>query len=139
MAKKARKSGVVGHNTADPELVRNITERLNEIDEQIASEKGKFMAFCKARAADRKDVLTEAKARGVNTRALKVEIKAGKLEQKAAALRDDLDPDDQHDAEAIRKAIGEFADTPLGGAAVSKADRKAAERDADKAALAGLN
>ncbi|PZU95497.1 MAG: hypothetical protein DI527_00375 [Chelatococcus sp.] len=120
-------------------MVRNITERLSEIDGEIASAKGTFMAFCKKKAGDRKDILTEAKARGVNTRALKVEIKAGKLEAKAASLRDDLDPDDQHDAEAIRKAIGEFADTPLGGAAVSKADKKAAEQAADKAALAGLN
>lgn len=140
MAKRARKSGVAGHNTADPELVRDVTSRLNEIDDEIASEKGKFMAFCKRKAGDRKDILTEAKARGINVRALKVEIKAGKLEAKANGLRADLDPDDQHDAEAIRKAIGEFGDTPLGGAAISRAEeRKTAERKADDDALNSLN
>lgn len=129
MAKRTRKQSV-GGNTADPELVRDVSARLREIEDEIASKKGEFMAFCKGKASERKDIFTEAKARGINTRALKVELKAAKLEGKAAELRDELEPDDQHDAEAIRKALGEFADTPLGNAATAKAEQTAADRAA---------
>lgn len=54
-------------------------------------------------------------------------IKTRQLENRLEHLRDDLEPDEVETYDAIRLALGDLSDLPLGKAALAKApDRPAA-------------
>lgn len=134
MAKRAKKPEQGhGSNKLNPELVADLNNRLDDIEERIASERGKFMKVCRDLREDISGIFTEAKSRGVSVKALKAVRKARAMYVKAAAMMDELETDDLETAEQIADALGPFAELPLGRSAV---ERAAAPGDA--AALRGL-
>jgi len=64
-----------------------------------------------------RDVYTEVKAAGLNAAALRREVRRAMETGEQRAKREDI----ERDAEVIRSALGELADTPLGRAALHNA------------------
>lgn len=67
----------------------------------------------------------QAADKGISKKLLKTIIKERELERKIAGLTDDLEYDEQREREMLIEQLGEFANTPLGQAAVAKHDGKA--------------
>ncbi len=104
---------------AQPFLTR-IENLLGDLD----SLRGKYMSDCEVVREDIKEVYAEAKEAGVPTRALKGLVKYRKLERDQDKIADGFDLDEQSAYESLVGALGDFADTALGRAAVSKAKPK---------------
>jgi uncharacterized protein (UPF0335 family) len=128
---RGRKSAKQTPNTNgfDPAVLQDVVSRLDELDATLASERGKFMKRCRDISEDRKGVMTEAKARGIPLKPLKTELKARKLAHKIEELRSELEADDAEQADLIREALGDYADLPLGKAAVDADERRKADGD----------
>jgi hypothetical protein len=65
--------------------------------------------------------LDTASERGISKKVLRVIIKERELERKINDLHDVLEPDQQSELAMLTEKLGDFANTPLGGAALAKA------------------
>jgi uncharacterized protein (UPF0335 family) len=126
---RGRKSAKQTPNTNgfDPAVLQDVVSRLDELDATLASERGKFMKRCRDIAEDRKGVMTEAKARGIPLKPLKTELKIRKLSHKMEEMRSELETEDLEQAKLIQEALGDYAELPLGKAAVDAEDRRQAD------------
>jgi hypothetical protein len=79
------------------------------------------MSKCKAIRGTIKDHLSDASDKGISTKLLKVIIKERELERKITGLHMDLENDELSELEMLTEKLGDFANTPLGGAAMDKA------------------
>lgn len=115
-------------NGFDPDIVKGYVDRIERLDDDLAHEKGVYMEACKVIHEQRAGVIQEAKDQhGISKRALKTVVKVRGLEERAERLREELEPEIQDGFDQIRLALGDYADTPLGGAALAKApDRPSA-------------
>jgi hypothetical protein len=75
----------------------------------------------KIRAAMRED-FAAAKADGIKPKLLRKICKERDLERTIAGLHDDLEDDEKNEIGMLIEKLGEFANTPLGKAAVAKAN-----------------
>lgn len=106
-------------NGFDPEKVRSFVWRIESLKDDIASIMERAMQECKQVHSDIRLVYDEAKDEaGIPRNALKSVIKARGHERKADKVRGDLEDDVQEIHDQIRLALGDFADTPLGQAAL---------------------
>jgi hypothetical protein len=64
----------------------------------------------------------KASDQGISKKLLKKIIKERELERKIGALTDGLEDDERSEHEMLKEKLGEFANTPLGAAALAKAD-----------------
>jgi hypothetical protein len=71
-----------------------------------------------------KDDYSEASDKGISKKLLKTDER--KLERKINGLHDVLEPDEQSKLEMLTEKLGDFANTPPGGAAMAKASGAAA-------------
>jgi uncharacterized protein (UPF0335 family) len=108
-------------NGFDPDIAKGFVDRIENLHGDLASEKGEFMARCKVIQADIKEVLTEAKNAGIPKKPLKSLVKQRKLERDIENIRTDLEGDDQDSFDQLVMALGKFAETELGAAAVQQA------------------
>lgn len=121
-------SDTAGTNGYDKKTVNSFAARLDSIDEELESERGKYMKRCRDLRDDAATVLDEAKAKGIPKKSFKAVRKANKHMRKAKAARDDLEPDEADSFDAIAIALGEdFASFGLGKA---RLDRAAAKNEA---------
>ena len=105
----------------DEEKTKSFVDRIENLHADIASIMGEALNQCRAVHTDIKIVYQEAKDEaGLPKKVLKKVVKARLLEAKAAAVREDLEAEDQDDFDRIRLALGDFADTPLGQAATTR-------------------
>ena len=110
-----------GRNTWDPKKLEGYYGEINRVYNELESEKGSYMARCKALRDEIKDILETAKqADGIPKKVMKGIVKEQGLLRKAEAIRDDMD-DLQDDFDTIKHALGLLEDTPLGQAALAKA------------------
>ena len=61
-----------------------------------------------------------ASDKGISKKLLKKIIKERELERKISALTDDLESDERSEFDMLTEKLGEFANTPLGKAALGK-------------------
>lgn len=116
---------VVG-NGFDPKHVKNAVGRIEILKADIASIMASAMEDCRQVHLEIKEVYQEAKdEHGIPKKALRSVIKARELERKAAAVRDDLEPEVQDEHDLIRHALGDLADTPLGRAVLHPTEQSA--------------
>ena len=90
--------------------------KIEGIDADIDSEKGRFMAFCKAKRKLIREALKAAKDEGVAIPAMKGLVEQRKLERKIAKIPTDFDMDE---AATFRELVRVFG--PLGQAAAARA------------------
>jgi len=93
-------------------------QRIEEIDEELDSEKGAYMATCRTLRSKRKGVFGDAKDAGIAVKPLKAVVKRRKLENKIAGLPSDFDIDETAQYSALASA---FAGTPFGDFAAAQA------------------
>lgn len=121
MAREAKPAG----NGFNVELLKGFIGRVENLEEEIASTMGTAMREVKTLRDDIKEVLTEAKDNGIPIRALKAELKLRKLDREKNKVVAGLEQDDADTLELIQEALGDFASSPLGAAALKAADARA--------------
>lgn len=110
-----------GKNRASAEEAGSFVDQFEEFEAEIASERGTFMAKCRAIRERQKELLDDAKSQGVGKGLVKAIAKARELEAKAAKIRDEMEDDDKAFFIDIRKALGDdYSALPLGAAAVAR-------------------
>ena len=102
MARRARSTAKP--NTVDPKIVNSILDRWDDIQDQRASLLGAFRAECKEFKDSEKGLLEEAKARGVDPKLLKKDIKRRKLLRQVREIEDGVSKDFIAEWEAIVEA-----------------------------------
>jgi hypothetical protein len=113
-----------GRNRATPSEAASFVDKFEEMEAEIASERGVFMAKCKAIRERQSELLDDAKSQGVAKKIVKALVKRLSLLRKADEQIDDLEDDDRAYAVDIFQALGGFADLPLGAAAVEREGRQ---------------
>lgn len=116
-------------NAYDPEVLKLFVGELERHQMQLESYKGEHMQRCKTVRGHMSDVYDRASDAGIPKRMLKARMKASELEQKAKAVRDNLEEEERDDYDMIRDALGDFADSPLGAASLQKAEKKQSKPD----------
>lgn len=121
------KTPEAGHNRFDPKQVSGFVGRIENLMDQLDSEKGEFMRKARTIRDDVKIVLSEAKDQGIPKKELRAVIKARDLQDKLQSVREDLEDQESQDTyDELRFALGDLADTALGVATL------AAHRDAPR-------
>lgn len=124
----AKKSGGGGRKASprtfttivDPRKTKGYADRIETLLADLESLKGEYMAECKSLREDVKSVLEEAKAAGIDPKALKAVVDTRAAEKRAERIRLGLKTETQEVFDAIRVALGDYADTPLGEAALRR-------------------
>lgn len=125
-----------GGNGYDPQEIDSYVRRIEALDADLDSLRGKYMADCRSIKEDQASVIEEANVRSkVPKKALKKVLKERALARKIEALRAELEGDEQDSFDLLRQALGMLSDLPLGEAALNGAQkrrggRKATEPDA---------
>ena len=70
------------------------------------------------------DKYDHASDQGISKKLLKIKIKERDLERKIDGVTEDLEADERSEYQMLSEKLGDFADTPLGAAAMAKADGK---------------
>lgn len=130
-----------GKNRASADEAASFVDKFEELEAEVASERGKFMAACRAIRERQKELLEDAKSQGVKKSVVKAIAKARELEAKARDMLADIEDDeDRTYAVDIRKALGDdFSTLPLGAAAVEAADKPKKKKGPDPAAKAAAD
>lgn len=90
--------------------------KIESIDQDIESEKGRFMAFCKAKRKLIKDAYKAAKDEGIAANALKGIVEQRKLQRKIDKIPTDFDLEEADIYKRLAEVFG-----PLGKAAAARA------------------
>jgi uncharacterized protein (UPF0335 family) len=115
-----------------PELagdqLKGFLDEIDRHDDELASLRGSFMAQCKGPHEAIREILTSLRESGTNMKAFRVMLKGHRNDRKQAARVAELEIEDAQAYETMIKALGEFADTPLGSAAIDGARRRTSSR-----------
>jgi len=120
-------------NGFNRDKLKGYLSEIDRHDDELASLKGSYMEQCKRPRAAINEILTTVKDDGVNTVAFRQLLKSHRAERAEDKRIAALDMADRADYEAMMDALGAYADTPLGQAALDRVK----PRD-DEAALDSL-
>lgn len=118
MARKANETT----NSPDSEDVKAAVRNIEERFADLASERGVYMQKCKRIREGMANDYDTAGNRGISKKLLKTIVKERELERRIAALSNELEIDEQSERDMLIEKLGDFINTPLGGAAVARAD-----------------
>jgi len=127
MARERKAAPGIGHNGSIPptDKVRDFFGRIENLLDELASEKDEYMERARGIRAGIQRVMLEAEEAGIPKREFKAVMRTRQLENKIEAIRDGLKDDEQETFDQIRNALGDLADLPLGQAALARAERTA--------------
>jgi uncharacterized protein (UPF0335 family) len=111
-------------NGFNSDLLRGYITRVENMETEIGSVMGTAMREVKTLRDDIKEILAEAKENGIAPKALKAELKLRKLDRDKNKVMAGLAEEDADTLELIQEALGDFASSPLGAAAVTRAEFK---------------
>jgi uncharacterized protein (UPF0335 family) len=110
--------------------IRAAIEDIERMEGERVSAKSSYMSQSAKINARQNAVFDDMKSRGVPKKSLQTALKKREMERKLKALEDALEDDDKAVYVSIEKALGDFADLPLGAAAVSREAQGDATTDA---------
>jgi hypothetical protein len=116
----ARKAAEATNSPSEDDVqaaVANIEQCYND----LLSERGLYMQRCKRIRETMAGDYDNAVDKGISKKLLKKIIKGREFERKISALTDDLEDDERSEHQMLVEKLGEFANTPLGKAALAKA------------------
>ncbi|MFN3891968.1 MAG: hypothetical protein ACK4MV_16355 [Beijerinckiaceae bacterium] len=106
-------------NAAGDGVAQRWTAEIERHYDTLESLRGEYMNECKQVRELISECYDRAKDAGLSKKALKAVIKTRQLEKKIESLREDLSEDGlDDDYDAIRLALGDLAELPLGAAAL---------------------
>lgn len=108
-------------NGFDAAELKGVLSEIAEVDDELATLKGEYMAACKGPRQRIKEILATAKESGINIVAFREVLAKHRDDRKQERRIADLEADDASAYELMLDALGEFADTPLGKAALGRA------------------
>lgn len=114
----------VGNNPFNDPFTEEMIERHEALDAECEEIMLAAMRECKPKRESQRELLTEAKERGMNAKALRAHLKERKLEVRKVAIREKLPEEDQDSLDLLKQYLGQLEGTPLGDAALK--DAKAA-------------
>lgn len=109
-----------GRNRATPDEMASFVDKFEELEQEKLREKMAYMERCRRITEQQSELLDDAKAQGAPKAVIKAVAKAREYERKADALMEALEDDGAQLFKDIREALGDYADLPLGAAAVSR-------------------
>jgi len=109
-------------NKIDPDVADRYVQRIEQLHDDIATLQAENAERCQNIREDVKEVYHDVFEAGLAPKPLKALIKVRELSRKAHAVRKKLDLDQRAEFEQLVEALGEFAETPLGEAAVLAAE-----------------
>ncbi|WP_434712947.1 hypothetical protein NMA58_08175 [Rhizobium sp. YTUHZ045] len=119
-----------GRNRANPSEMASFVDKFEELEKEILREKMSYMERCRRIRKEQSDLLDDAKSQGLPKNVLKAVVKARDLERRAESIMEELEDDAQQVFKDIREALGDFADLPLGAAAVEREETSDDDRTA---------
>lgn len=111
-----------GRNSANPSEAASFVQKFEELESEKLREKMSYMERCRRITEQQKELLDDAKSQGVSKKTVRTVVKARDLDRRSKDLMDELEDDERKAAVDIRKALGDYADLPLGAAAVQRED-----------------
>jgi Skp family chaperone for outer membrane proteins len=108
-------------NSPSEDDVQAAVANIEQCYTDLASERGVYMTKCKRIRETMAGDYDKASDQGISKKLLKKIIKERELERKIGALTDDLEDDERSEHQMLMEKLGEFANTPLGKAALSQA------------------
>jgi hypothetical protein len=109
-------------NSPSEDDVQSAVAHVEQCYSDLASERGIYMSKCKKIREVMAGDYDRASDQGISKKLLKKIIKERELERKIGALTDDLEDDERSEHAMLVEKLGEFANTPLGKAALAKVD-----------------
>lgn len=97
-------------NGYKPDELKDFITRCENIDAEIASETGAFMKTVRDLKEDKKSIIQEAKDKGIPAKPLKALLKQRQLLRDIEKIEDGLEGEDSDSLDAIRSALGEWAE-----------------------------
>jgi hypothetical protein len=113
---------------SDNAAISGYLAAIDEADDELASLRGGYMAQCKGPRATIREIRDSAREAGINMPAFSVLLKGHRDERKQAKRIAELEGDDAGAYEEMQAALGEFASTPLGSAALEGAKPRGRRR-----------
>jgi hypothetical protein len=110
-----------GHNGVDGAALERFLTAIDKLDDELMSLKGEYMANCRGPRQRIKDILAQARESDINMVAFRELLHAHRDDRKRQARIEALEADDRDAYEILEEALGEFGDTELGQAALSRA------------------
>jgi hypothetical protein len=111
-------------NEPSSEHVQEAVQAIEALDADLLREKMSYMKRCKDIRKVKADEYESASNRGISRKLLKKKIKERDLHRKIDSNVADLEEDERSEYQMLTEKLGEFADTPLGAAALARADGK---------------
>jgi len=121
---------MLSNSAYSKEKLEGYLSEIDRQDDELASLKGSYMESCRGPRAQIKEIIAAAKDAGVNPVAFRNALKAHRDERAQEKRVADLDMADRADYETIMAALGAYADTELGQAALKTATDYQAQNDA---------
>jgi hypothetical protein len=101
--------------------VQSAVADIEQCHTELLHERSVYMTACKRIRENISGHLDTASERGISKKLLRLIVKERGLERKINDLHDVLEPDEQSELEMLTEKLGDFVNTPLGGAAIAKA------------------
>lgn len=110
--------------TANEPSAEHVQEAVAAIEQHYAeldTAKSNYMTACKTIRNNMANKYDDAANRGISKKLLKLKIKERDLKSKVVKVTKDLEYDERSEYDMLSEKLGEFADTPLGAAALAAA------------------
>lgn len=108
-------------NGYDQTLLQSTVRSIERCATELLSERGSYMQRCRTIREEITGIYDSAKEAGIPRKELRALIKTRELERKIEETRLALEADEQATFEVLVASLGEFANTPLGDAALKRA------------------
>lgn len=106
----------------DAETAQRFIDEIEKCKAEKLSRHSAYMAECAGISGRIKDWKDRAVEAGIARKPLNAELKRRDLQGKIDGLTDDFEADELEELEDLQEALGVFVDTPLGRAAMGKAE-----------------
>jgi hypothetical protein len=108
-------------NAPCTEDVQAAVRKIEACQEELLSERGAYMQRCRQIREGIGAAYDAAKDKGILKKQLRALVKERDCERKLHAVRADLEADEVEHFDLLKEKLGDFANTPLGQAAVARA------------------
>jgi len=100
--------------------LQSYLEKIAKQDDELDHLRADYMNDCKGPRGHIKDIMSSAREAGVNMKAFRELLTKHRSDRRHAKRVDGMEADDAAALQEMIDKLGDFVDTPLGGAAVAR-------------------